>query len=241
MKLAIQTFSLRAFPPLEAIKMVAELGVKYIEPHWPHAEVTDEVIAAIADAGLTSVAYGVPTVQLNWMETKASMQCAQRLGVPVVNVDVESGAWPLLHRCALDFGLKLAIHPHGPGHRYSGWRSVWEMVYVGSPVGICYDTGHIARAGDDVLAGVYAMPMDTILSFHLKDVDDEGRDVPVGMGVLPLRPIFHKLRESQWAGPMVLEWEGSERDPMPGLRIGVEFVQDALNMVSAEQEGMDLL
>ena len=237
MKIGIQTFSLRAFPPDEALDMIAALGCGYVEPHWPHGEITSGMLDEFAP-----IAYGVPCVQIAWTNTKAAMEMAVRLGVPVVNVDVELGAWPLLYRCVKDFGLKVAVHPHGPTHRIPGWRYVRDMTY-GSPldVGICIDNGHIARTGEDPIDAVLKMP-ERVHSVHLKDQDAEGHDVPLGCGVLDVKGLLHALQDMQFKGPVAIEWEGEEKNPLPGLRLGLAYVADVLGspFVHADHEGAEL-
>ena len=228
--IAIQTFSLRSMTPWDALAAIVELGCRYVEPHWPPNEF--DYHAKIEQPA--PVAYGVPCIDFNVAENHKRLECATKLGVTVVNVDIETGAWPIAERMARDLGLKFAVHPHGPTHRIPGWRMVHEMTNDCPNMGLCLDTGHITRAGEDILQAVRVM-RNKVFSVHLKDLDEHGADIPLGMGVLPLRELLTMMDGRDI--PISIEWEGDEKNPLPGLRIGLEFVSQT---VDSETHGSDL-
>ncbi|MFN3422443.1 MAG: sugar phosphate isomerase/epimerase family protein, partial [Armatimonadota bacterium] len=91
-------------------------------------------------------------------------------------------------------------------------------------IGLCYDTGHGARAGDDIVEAVRKIGK-RIYGVHLKDVNDQKRDVAIGTGVLDIRGFVKALKEVGFKGAFMIEYELEPQDPVPGIKKSLEFVK----------------
>lgn len=215
MQVAVQTWSLRDYKPDEALRRIAKLGVKAIEPHW-----WPEDIGKIEDwRGLKLAAWGVPPLRL---ENDLLFWTAHKLEIPIIAVDPLPGSLAVAAQ-AREYGLRLAIHPHGPGHRFPGWRSVHAVIHDTPALGICLDIGHITRFGEDVLQGIRVLGSQ-IFSVHLKDLDHNHKDVPLGQGTIPIADILRSLKERAPDCVLSIEWEGDKPVPVTALEQGLQFL-----------------
>ena len=124
---------------------------------------------------------------------------------------------------AKEYGIRLAIHPHGPGHRFPGWRSIHAIIHDMPDLGICLDTGHVTRFGEDVLQAIRVLGKQ-IFSVHLKDLDKNSCDVPLGKGTLPIADIIRELQKRAPDCVLSVEWEGDRPEPLTALTQGLNYL-----------------
>jgi sugar phosphate isomerase/epimerase len=95
-------------------------------------------------------------------------------------------------------------------------------------IGLCYDTGHAARAGDDIVAGVRKVGK-RVYGVHLKDVNEQKHDVIVGTGVLDIKGFLRALKEVGFKGTLMLEYELEPDNPIAGIQKSLAFVRQVLS------------
>lgn len=217
MKLSVQSYSLRDLPVDEALQTIADLGVTYVEPCYSPA-----VLAGITDwHELIPIAWGVPPITSRDEDNGKLVQIALTHGIHHVAVDLSQGDSSALWRLVDHFNVWFGIHPHGPGHPFPGWKCVEEILafHAGRKrtIGLCLDTGHIHRAGEDNFEAVEKLGQ-WIRMVHLKDLDAKGKDVPLGEGVLMIRELLWQLRHKAWPDCIIsIEYEG-EGEPVAALK-----------------------
>lgn len=129
---------------------------------------------------------------------------------------------------ASDLGLTLSVHPH-VGTAIERLEQV-ERLLDASSVALCLDTGHHAFWGDDP-AEFLGRAGDRLVYVHLKNVDgdvaaavregkmelraalDRGAFCPLDAGAVDIPGFLQRLRETGFAGPVVVEQDwtpGSE-------------------------------
>ena len=80
------------------------------------------------------------------------------------------------------------------------------------------DTGHVFRAGEDVEIGLRLLT-GRVFAVHLKDVNANGQDVPLGEGILNIKKIVESLDSFCVCS---IEWEGEDPE---GLKKGVDYLR----------------
>ena len=129
-------------------------------------------------------------------------------------------------KLAEEYDINLAIHNHG-GRHWLGSAQSLEAVFqqTGPRIGLMLDTAWAQHSHEDPveLATRFA---DRLYGLHVKDFmfDSSGqhRDVVVGTGNLDLASLDAALAASDFAGAVILEYEGDVEDPIPALRECVE-------------------
>ncbi len=161
-RLAVATYSLREFSRDRAIRIVRELGIKYVNvksfhmPYYLSKEELTEARKEFEDAGLTIVSGG--NVGLRSEDEgyiKRHLEYCKNGGIPVVVCAPTHSNLKLVEKHAVRLGLKIAIHNHGPEDDFfPNGTSVLKHVGDMDPcMGLCYDVGHALRTGVDVIEG----------------------------------------------------------------------------------------
>jgi len=117
---------------------------------------------------------------------------------------------------AEDAGVRTTFHPNSPEGSLFRTSEDYEILLNGLPdfVGFTPDLGHVARGGMDPLA-VVQQYRERVNHVHAKDMDDHGRWVLIGTGVVPVTPVAELLQKTGYQGWFVLEDESelARRDP----------------------------
>jgi len=226
-KLGLQSYSLRTMPFDKAVATVKELGLTYLEAFPGHlpVEKAAEAKKILDEHGIKLIAYGVVGMSNNEGAMRRLFDFAKTMGIEVLTADPSPDSFDLLDKLVEEYGVYVAIHNHGPGSRYPGVDSVVKAIQGHHErIGLCYDTGHGARAGDDIVEAVRKIGK-RIYGVHLKDVNERKQDVLVGTGVLDIRGFVKALKEVGFKGAFMLEYELEPQDPVPGIRKSLEFVK----------------
>lgn len=226
-KLGLQSYSLRTMPFDKAVATVKELGLTYLEAFPAHLPIerANEAKKILDEHGVKLIAYGVVGISNNEEAMRRLFDFAKTMGIEVLTADPAPDSFDLLDKLVEEYGIYVAIHNHGPGSRYPGVDSVVKAIQGHHErIGLCYDTGHGARAGDDIVEAVRKIGK-RIYGVHLKDVNEQKRDVVVGTGVLDIRGFVKALKEVGFKGAFVLEYELEPQDPVPGIKKSLEFVK----------------
>ncbi len=163
----------------------------------------------------------------------------KKLGVSGFTGEPSELQWDMLEKLLKEFDFTFAIHNHAIG---------FEADYFGAPypygnpaetakkleaqqrdkrMGICFDTGHAARSGLDIVEVTRACA-GRLRSLHLKDVARvQVNDVPFGTGRVDVAAVLAELNRQGFQGHIGLEYENFE-SPTFGedLRQMVRFVRE---------------
>lgn len=235
-KVGLQSYSLRTIPAIEKqIEIIGELGVRYVEtyniPSNTPKERMIELKKMLKDRNITPMACGVVRLTKDEAATHEQFDFAQAMGLYSISADPDPDSFEVVAKLAEEHNVNVAIHPHGPRHRYPGWKAVQTAVEGKSKrIGICMDTGHVSRAGDDVIEGIKALK-DRVYGVHLKDLSElsaTAQDVPIGQGKLDIPGIFKALREVRFQGIVSLEDEVRSNDVLSSIKQSLDYLKKTL-------------
>lgn len=238
--LGIQSYSLREFSFEQAVARAQQVGLHYIEffpRHFPQQMTPPELAAAqrtLAAHDLTANAYGVCGLRKDERQCRALFDFCRRAGIGVVTAAPALDAFGLLDKLVAEYDIRVAIHNHGPRDKH--WGRLAQLVEGTRDhhphIGVCLDTGHLVRAGDDPIAAVRALGP-RLHALHVKDVAKEGtHDCIVGQGRTDWVAFFTACREVDFDGPCSLEFEIQPKNPMPGIAASLEALRRAVAQVA---------
>ncbi len=233
----MQSYSLRKFDVIEAIRKTQELGLNHIEifpGHFPpesDESRVDQVRAALKESGVALSAYGVVRLGPDEAANRRYFQFARKLGIPSLSADPDptDETMALVEKLAAEHGIKIAIHNHGPGSRYSTVEDVLKVAEGRNEyIGACVDTGHFLRSGVDPVEAIRRLGK-RVHGVHLKDWAGVEGEWPVfGEGKLDMVAVFRSLKEIGFTGFISIEYEAHPDEPMDYLRRCVAAIQEAL-------------
>jgi len=154
-KMGIQSYTLRDFKVQEALEISKKLGLTYWESFPGHIPV-GVVPKHIADqkemldaAGVKLSAFGVVCFDGNESKAREVFEFAKGIGIESISADPAKNetTFKLLDKLVEEYGINIAIHNHGPGHRYDKIDDVVNAVKDHHPrIGACVDTGNFLRS-----------------------------------------------------------------------------------------------
>jgi sugar phosphate isomerase/epimerase len=238
-KLGVASYSLRAFPRADAIRMTKELGTRFINLksfHLPYEYTPEQIAAArqeIAAAGLEIVGGGTITFDTDTDDgVRKYFEYAKAAGMPLIVCTGKPSVLPRVEKFAKQYNIKIAIHNHGPEDPdfpspYDALKAVKGM---DPRMGLCIDIGHTVRTGTDVVRAI-ADAGPRLLDMHAKDLRDlkvKESQCIVGEGKIPIPAIFRQLRAIKYGGYVNLEYEIDEKDPLPGMKQSFSYMRGVL-------------
>lgn len=239
--LGVQSYSFRKFDREQCFKRTKDLGLHYIEFYnGPHASLNanPEQIAALLkmckEYELTPIAFGVEHFGKDHDANKKKFEFAKALGIKSLTADPSPDSFDSLDKLVEEFKVPIAIHPHGPGHRWPSAEVIMKAVKDHNPlIGTCLDTGHLLKV---VVDGKRLDPAQQVrvmgarnFGMHLKDHDTtKGRDVPFGQGPLNVAEVLKALREVKFKGTISIEYEANENEPSPDMKACVDVFKEAV-------------
>ena len=236
-QMGMQSYSLRAFPLEKAIEMVKELGLHYLEAFPGHlpmnssAEQRAKVLSLLKESDIRLVAWGVQGFGPNAEQNRAIFEFARAMGIKTLSADPSPDSFDILDKLVEEFSINIAIHPHGPGSRWARVEQIHNAIKDHHQrIGVCMDTGHLARAGEDNVQAVSVFK-ERLFGVHLKDVNEQKRDVPIGAGILDMPGFFKALKAIKFKGMVALEYEPEPNDPLPGIKQSLTFLRQMLKTV----------
>jgi sugar phosphate isomerase/epimerase len=239
-RLAVATYSLREFSRDQAIGIVKDLGIQYVNVksfHMPYYLSNEDLAAARKEferAGLTIVSGGNISLRKDDDEdVKYYLEYAKNAGFPTVVCAPTHNNLGMIEKHAKRLGLKIAIHNHGPeDDLYPNARAVMDKVKSMDPLmGICYDVGHASRTGEDILEGI-EMCGDRLHDIHIKDLkdfSDRGSQTEVGKGKIPVVQLFAALKKMSYPGVVGLEYEIHAEAPQAGMAESFSYMRGVLD------------
>jgi inosose dehydratase len=245
--LGIQSYTFRNFPKVEdALKRTKDLGLHYIEFYQAHAPVqaTPAQIQALLklckEYEITPVAWGVQGFSKDHEANKRYFEFAKAMGLKSLSADPTLDSFESLDKLCEEYKIAIAIHPHGPGARWTTATQIMAAVKDHNPlIGTCLDTGHLIRMAQIGTMLNIAQEVRTMgprnFGMHLKDHDNKRKtDVIYGRdgGVLDVLSVLRALREVKFQGTISIEYEANPNDPSADVRACVEVFKESVKKLA---------
>ncbi|WP_338598954.1 sugar phosphate isomerase/epimerase [Sulfolobus tengchongensis] len=231
MRLGIQSYSLRKLSYENALKAISDLGITYVEAfprHLPPSNNTEAVIELHKKFGTKLVAHGVNHLKNDEKELRSLFEFANKVGIEVITADPDEDALNLINDLVKEYNIKVAIHNHGPNHRWGSFKRIYEYTKkLDYRIGMCLDLAHLVRYGENPIDAIETLS-NRIHDIHIKDVDSRGNDVIVGTGTINVKGVVNKVKELGLNTPLMIEYEPDPDNPINGIIRSVEFVKKIL-------------
>lgn len=246
LKMGLQSYSLRDRPldkMLEAMK--TDLKLRYVEMYPGHVLPTTtppQVKEKLAAAGVTMASYGVVKFTKSETVNRAMFEIAKTYGLKNLscNPDPSKECFDSLEKLTEEYGVTVAIHPHGPEDKNWSTAALLRKGYEGrsTRIGLCADTGHLIRSGEDPLK-VMEEFKDRVHALHLKDFKKLGEkdgktqweDVPAGTAALDVDGVVKFLVQQKFQGHVFIEYEGKQ--PVESIQQSLARVREAAKKAAA--------
>ena len=204
------------------------------------AEQIAAALAKVKKAGLTVYGGGVIYMR-NQAAIDRAFEHSRAAGYTLISISAPPTLLPAVARKARDFGIRAAIHNHGPEDKhYPTPVAIHDKIKgLDEHLGICHDTGHTMRAGMDPVEALLKTA-DRHLDVHLKDVDAptrKGHSTELGRGIVDLPRVLRALLEAGYRGVVGIEYEKHMTDLLPGLAECVGYARGALAALRKERAG----
>ncbi|MDA9840956.1 sugar phosphate isomerase/epimerase [Rubripirellula sp.] len=238
-KLGIQLYSLRGYNVDEALNHAAELGFEQVEFYSGMLAIdssADDVAAIrkkVSDLGMSISAHGVNRFSKDADANRKLFEFAKALGIPTITADPDPDSFDSLNQLVKEFDIRVAIHNHGPKHRYNKAVDVLTAVdQYDERIGACADLGHYIRSGQGAVE-VIRLLEGRLYGIHLKDfaeMQDKTHGVILGEGHLDVEGVFRSLKAVGFPadGAVSLEYEENPKDPIDDIRKCVAVARKAM-------------
>jgi inosose dehydratase len=242
LNLGVQLYSLRGYKVDEALKHARDLGFKFVEfyPGMYPINSDDEAIAAmkkkLADLGLTISAHGVNGFSKDAAANRKIFEFAKRAGIRTLSADPAPEAFDSLDDLVKEFDVRIAIHNHGPTHRYNKAIDVLQAIEKRDPrIGACADLGHFIRSGERPVE-VIRLLKGRLYGVHLKDfaeMQDKTKGVILGKGHMDVPAVMEALVAAKFPadGALSIEYEENPQNPLDDIRQCAEAARSAIAKV----------
>lgn len=236
MEYGLQLYSVRDLAQndwREAVKQVAALGYKLIEPAGFFGLTAEEVNQIIAEYGVTlsGTHTGLGELLDNYEETVAFHKAIGNRCYIIPGHDLSTkdkldafiAEVNRLQPMLKDEGIELCYHNHA--HEFKpneDGQIIYDALLTRTTLKLEIDTYWAFAGGKDPVALMEELK-DRLVFIHLKDGDGEHKGFPLGMGVAPIRAVWEKAKAMNI--PMVVESETLTPDGMTEARICMEWLQ----------------
>lgn len=243
LRLGIQLYSLRGFDVEAALKHASELGFEQVEfysgmlPLDATPEQIAEMRKKVEALGMSISAHGVNRFTKDADANRRVFEFAKALGIPTITADPDPDSFDSLNGLVKEFDIRVAIHNHGPRHRYNKALDVLNAIEgYDERIGACADLGHYIRSGQSATE-VIRLLKGRLYGVHLKDfadMQDQTKGVILGKGHLDVEGVFRALQAVDFPanGALSLEYEENPKDPIDDIRQCVAVAKDALSRVA---------
>ncbi|MFM8538057.1 MAG: sugar phosphate isomerase/epimerase family protein [Planctomycetaceae bacterium] len=237
--LGIQIYSLRGFPVDVALQHVHDLGIKAVEFFPGMCPITDDAAAIaamqrkLAGLGLTISGHGVNRFTADAAANRRLFAFAKAAGIRTITADPDPDSFASLDELVKEFDVRVAIHNHGPRHRYNKAADVLAAIEKHDErIGACADLGHFIRSGERPV-DVIRLLAGRLYGVHLKDfaeMQDATKGVILGKGHLDVDGVFAALARAGFPadGALSSEYEENKDDPIADLRACVAAAKAGL-------------
>ncbi len=241
LKVGLASYSLRKLTLDQVLEACKDADIAYINLKDVHLPMTDppEKIEAtrkrIEAAGLTIMGGGTITLKNDEAQVRKAFEYARDAGFPLIVAAPEPAAFDVIERMIQEFGIKVAIHNHGPEDRFfpAPQDALRRLQGRDKRFGLCMDVGHAARAGADPVKAV-AECKERLLDLHLKDLKDltaKDSQTEVGKGALDIPGLFRALQKIAFTGHAGLEYELNPDNPLVGMKESFAYMRGVLDAI----------
>jgi len=235
--LGIASYTFRKFSLEDTLKMTKRLGITRIgfkSFHLP-LDASDELIASTVakckEAGINLYGGGVIYMKTK-EEVDNAFEYAKKAGMSMIIGVPGHELLSYTEEKVKKYGIKLAIHNHGPGDDlYPSAESAYKLIKGMDPgMGLCIDIGHTKRINRDPEKDLIDY-FDRVFDIHIKDVtaaSKEGSTCEVGRGVIDIPAFLKTVVKMKYDATLAFEYEKDADDPFPGLSESVGYVRGVL-------------
>jgi sugar phosphate isomerase/epimerase len=237
--LGIQMFSLRGYKVDEALQHAKDLGLTRVEfyPGMYPINSDSAAIAAmntkLADLGLSISAHGVNRFTKDAAKNREIFEFAKRAGITILGADPDPDSFTSLDELVKEFDIRVAIHNHGPTHRYNKVVDVLDAIEKhDARIGACADLGHFIRSGERPTE-VIRLLKGRLYGIHLKDfaeMQDKTKGVILGKGHMEVPAVMAALVQVGFPadGALSIEYEENPQNPLDDLRECIRVARAAM-------------
>jgi inosose dehydratase len=233
--IGLQSYSLRSMSLDNALAaMHKELKIKEVELYPRHIAGMShpQVVERLKAHDVKCVSYGVIPFGKDHDANRKHFEVGKALGCKNLSCDPQDDpkCWESVGKLCDEYDITVAIHPHGPGHRWVKIDQIHAAIKDVNPkIGMNDETGWLIAAGEDPVRCLDVFKERTY-AMHLKDFkkgpDGKLVDVPAGQGVLDVDALIKKLLEMKFRGAMSIEYEGEE--PVANIQKSLARIKEAV-------------
>ena len=243
LQLGIQLYSLRGFPVDQALEHAADIGFKQVEFYSgmlatdASPETIRQIRQRVNDLGMTISSHGVNHVGTDRKANENLFKFAQALGVKSITIDPDPDSFDQLDELVKAFDIRVAIHNHGPNHRYNKVVDVLRAIEKHDQrIGACADLGHFIRSGEPPTE-VIRLLKGRLYGIHLKDfsaMEDKAKGVILGKGHLNVDAVIDALIAVNFPpdGALSLEYEENPKDPIADIKACFAIAESSIERVN---------
>ncbi len=243
LQLGIQLYSLREFPVDQALEQAAKIGFKQVEfysgmlPVDSSAETISRTRKRVNDLGMTISSHGVNHIGADRKANENLFEFAKALGIKSITIDPDPDSFDQLDELVKAFDMRVAIHNHGPNHRYNKVVDVLRAIEKHDQrIGACADLGHYIRSGEPPTE-VIRLLKGRLYGIHLKDfatMEDKAQGVILGRGHLNVDAVMDALVAVDFPadGALSLEYEENPKDPVADIQACFDIAEASLERVN---------
>lgn len=230
----LQTYTLRAFDFDRTLVLLRDFGLKCAQFFGAQLPITDDrtkIEAAkekLRAAGIQIMSWGVQPFTKKVEDTKRAFEFAKAMGFSVYSAAPSADSFESLAALSQEYGIKIAIHNHGPDDKSYGHLEQVQKAVEKWPVsiGACVDTGHVLRSGEDPVDWIRTLGP-RVHDVHLKDFSDARTEHILGQGKLDVGSVLKALKQVKFSGILAVEYERNEKDPIADVRECLAAVREA--------------
>lgn len=227
--MGVQSYSLRNFSLVEAVRHISALGLHFVEFYSKHmnpagnAEHIQSVQDLCKKADISINAHGVSSFSKDHEKNRKVFEFAKKAGIKNVTANPQPDSFDSLDKLCAEYKVRICIHNHGPDALYDKISDVTKAVEGRHPlIGACIDTGHFIRSREDPVKAVYELK-NRVFALHVKDEEKQekrSRNVVIGTGHLDLVGLFKALGKVKFPsdGAVSLEYEANPKNPIDDMK-----------------------
>lgn len=236
----VQSYSLRNFNTVEAIRHIQGMGVHYAEFYSKHldpnssADQIAETQKLLSAAKIQLSGHGVHGFGKDHEKNRKLFEFAKQVGIKTLTANPTPDAFDSLDKLVDEFNIRIAIHNHGPNALFDKLESVTKAVKGRHKlIGACVDCGHFLRSDEDPVKCVLELG-DRVYGVHIKDEKEtntpKSANVVIGKGHLDVVGLFKALRTIKFPadGCLSLEYEANPANPIDDMKACLAVAQEAI-------------
>jgi inosose dehydratase len=223
---------------LKAVK--DDLKLHYIElgPTHIFGMPPKTVLEKLKAAEVKALSYGIVGFTKDEAASREPFDLAKELGMVNLTCDPDPDSFDSLDKLTDEYGITAAIHNHGPSHRWGKIDTIARAIKDHSrKIGLCCDTGHFIRAGEDPLRAIEVFK-DRLHEIYLNDFKKDGAtwaEVPAGDAGLNVEGLVRAILALKFTGGVLIEFQGQKTGdptyPVTASEASLGRVRDAVKKV----------